>query len=351
MIAMELIKVDPRTDIHWQQLISQQESVVFHSPSWIHAVMKTYGWQPEAYVLLDENRQPLAGVPFCVIEDMRGKRAVCFPFSDACDPIVQTAEQWAMLRGALEQLGVPVVVRCLHNTIPLTGHEHEVGNRAAWHGMDLKRPVDEIWTSLHSSARRAIRKAANDGIVVEVDNSPEAMRTYFDMHLRIRKYKYHLLAQPYALFENILTELIEQDKGFIATAKLDGKIIAANIYLTWQKTLIYKFSASYEQYMNYRPVDAIIWNTVQFGCANGYEYLDFGLSDIDQDGLIGFKRKYATEEKQIQFLRFVPQTHALSAPQQQAGKLLPRLTELFTASEVPDQVTEQAGELLYRFFV
>lgn len=347
---MQILKVDPRTDSLWLQLIQEQQSAIFHTPEWINAVMTTYDWIPEAYIVLDEQDQPVAGLPICTINDIRGKRVVCFPFSDACDPIAHTEEHWTKLLDTLLELDLPIIVRALHNEVPVKADVDKISKQAKWHGMDLNRSLDDIWASLHSSARRAIRKAEKSGITTEIDNSHESMRAYFEMHLKIRKYKYRLLAQPFALFENILAEVIDKGKGFILNAEHDGEIIASNIYLEWKDTLVYKFSASNFKYMNYRPTDLLIWNAIKYAKEHDFIFLDFGLSDFDQDGLIGFKRKYATEEKTINFLRYEPSMPVASTAQQQASKIFPKLTDLFTEHDVPDTVTETAGDILYKFF-
>ncbi|MCK5565187.1 MAG: hypothetical protein KAJ07_08060, partial [Planctomycetes bacterium] len=85
------------------------------------------------------------------------------------------------------------------------------------------------------------------------------------------------------------------------------------------------------------------------GKAQGYDYLDFGLSDWDQEGLVRYKRKFASEEKTIFFLRYLPD--GVPAEQEkQLRSLFSQLTDLFTDETVPDDVTEKAGNVLYRFF-
>ncbi|MGH3779325.1 MAG: hypothetical protein ACRDRO_01530, partial [Pseudonocardiaceae bacterium] len=66
-----------------------------------------------------------------------------------------------------------------------------------------------------------------------------------------------------------------------------------------------------------------------------------------QPGLIAYKRKWATEQRQIVTLRAGGE-HARSSSQ--AGAMLGELTRLLTDDSVPDEVTRQAGALLYRYF-
>jgi hypothetical protein len=74
------------------------------------------------------------------------------------------------------------------------------------------------------------------------------------------------------------------------------------------------------------------------------------LSDWDQEGLLQYKRKFATEEKTISFLRYTPDG-APGDKEKQIRKLLHQLTDLLAHNEVPDEVTEKAGDLLYKFFI
>src|SRR5437016_2362263 len=117
----------------------------------------------------------------------------------------------------------------------------------------------------------------------------------------------------------------------------------------WKDTLYYKFNASLPDDLSHRPNDLLIWHGIQEGKKRGLTYLDFGLSDIDQEGLIRYKRKFGTEEKTISFLHYSPNGGPTSA-EKEIRQLLGKLTATFTDHLVPDQITEKAGEDLYRLF-
>ena len=346
---MNPLIVDPLGDPRWASLITSFPSDVFHSPAWLRALSATYGFEPKAAILLDEAGQPVAGLPFCVIEGPPAKRVSCPPFSDYCDPIVSDALQWRQLLASLTAHDCQVTVRCLHNDIPVEEGELSVVNTAAWHGVDLTPPVDELWSGLHSSARRAIRKAQREGIEIRRAAGPDDLRAFFELHLRVRKYKYRLLAQPYAFFENLWAEFVVPGNGSIELAIADGTVIGGVFFLEWQDRIYYKFNASDPAAAAVRPNDLVIWNAIVAAKERGLNRLDFGLSDLDQDGLVRYKRKYASEEKTITFLRRdFPAADPTSAARIRAT--LPVLTELLTGDEIPDSITERGGELLYEFF-
>lgn len=348
--AMKLICVDPRTDDVWQRLIDRHPcSSVFHSPAWMTVLAETYEFEIQAYILLDAQDEPAAGVPFCRIEDMRGVRAASLPFCDFCDPLVSTEAEWREISGALLSEGHPFVIRCLHNEIPLTDSRFRVSKQAMWHGLSLEPDMETLWGNLDGSARRAVRKAEKEGVCAIIAEDPSDMRHFFDMHLGIRKNKYGLLAQPYGFFEQIWSHLIDTRKGFLMLAEHEGKIIGGVIYLIWRGTLIYKFSASMAQDLAQRPTDLLIWEGIRHGHAQGLGYFDFGLSDLDQEGLNRFKRKFADKEKTINFL-VANEREQPGIAHRQVGTVLGEMTQLFTQRSVPDDVTEAAGALLYRYF-
>lgn len=346
---LDVVCIDPITDQRWHTLVEQGASSVFHSPAWLRVIRDTYGFEVNAYLAVDATGAPQAGIPFCRLTDWRGTRLVSLPFCDYCDPLAADAETWQLLADRLSAEEATVVLRCLHNDAPLHDERFHQIKRAHWHGIDLSRDLDTIWQGLASGARRAINKAQRDGITVRYVRDRESLRAFFDMHLGIRKYKYRLVAQPYLFFEHIWRQFIEPGDGVLQIAEYDGKIIGGILYLRWKDTWFYKFNASNPDNLAHRPNDLMLWEGIQYAKAQGCTRWDFGLSDWDQEGLIRYKRKYATEEKTICFL----ESKFQSAPQPGADRmkqLLPRLTDLFTDASVPDAITERAGELLYGFF-
>ena len=87
---------------------------------------------------------------------------------------------------------------------------------------------------------------------------------------------------------------------------------------------------------------------VEAGVERGLRLVDWGLSDLDQPGLVGFKRKWATTERRLLTLR--SGTAEATAAQREFGDVLGELTRLLTDRTVPDDVSARAGALLYRYF-
>lgn len=346
---MPVALINPLTDERWLRLIHDRPSSVFHSRGWLRTLADTYDLDVGAVIVQSSDGSPVAGMPFCQLSDIRGTRIACLPFSDYCDPLVDDDASWRALIGSLLEQGKPIMLRCVHSRVPLSDGRFVVTKQAHWHGTDLRRGLDDLWAGLDAAARRAIRRAQRYDVQVEPASDPEMLRAFFEMHLDVRKHKYRLLAQPYRFFENIWHYLLQDGHGQLLMATRDRDVLGGILLLEWQDVLYYKFNASAASGLIYRPNDLLVWEAIRYGCKRNFARLDFGLSDWGQTGLLEFKGKYATEEKVITFLQCIPPVVARVACHD-VQHLLPRLTELFTDPGVPDAITEQAGNLLYRLF-
>lgn len=348
--TQNLVRIDPLTDPLWENLIQRSNAGLFHSKLWMQVLHDTYDMDFVAHVLVDDDGQPMAGMHFCEISDIRGDRTVSLPFSDYCDPLVADWDQWSTLRDSLVDANHPINMRCLRNDIPLGDSEFAQPKRAKWHGIDLSADTEEHWSRIDSSARRAIRKAEKMGLSARLAANEDDLRSFFRLHLGIRKYKYRLLAQPYRFFQNIWRIFSADSRAALMLAETEGQVVGAVMYLEWGSTLYYKFSASSASHLEYRPTDLLIWEGIKLAKSRGLGFLDLGLSDWDQDGLIRYKRKFATEEGRITFLHHASDK-PVSKQEQQVPPLLGTFTDLLTDPSVPDEITERAGDALYRYFV
>ena len=346
---MNLICTAPLHDPRWQTLVNRLGNTVFHSQEWMRVLEKTYGFDVQGYLLLDEHDQPTAGVPFCRIKDLKPDRMVSLPFCDYLDPLIDSPASWQILVDQLLSKDCTYAIRPLHNDIALTDERLALVKRAKWHGRSLCDDEETIWQSLHGSARRAIRKAQNGPVEVQTAGSKADLRAFYELHLNIRKNKYRMVAQPYAFFENIWDQFIEEGQGKLLIARVQGEVVAGVLLLVWKDKLFYKFNASSPDHLDARPNDLLLWEAIRYGKACGLTYFDFGLSDWDQEGLIRYKRKFATDEGTISFLQYKP---VATEPDQidELTPLLHQLTGLFTDDATPISVCEAAGELLYRYF-
>jgi CelD/BcsL family acetyltransferase involved in cellulose biosynthesis len=358
----ETVLTDPRSDPRWRRLALGPHGSVFTSPPWINAVCATYSFTPASSILLggdevtrDEVTRdevthegvPRAGLAWVPISDIRGDRLSSLPFSDRADPLTDDQVDWKALVDGVITPAAALTLRCFDTAVPVGDPRFERVATAAWHGTPLHGSVEEIRQRLSQHARRNITISERAGVRIEAHTGRDAVHRFHGLHVSLRKRKYRLLAQPCELFDHIWDAFAPDDAIVTMLASAGDELIAGAVFLTWGDTLYYKFGASRHEHLALRPNEAIFWAGIRWGVERGARLVDWGLSDLDQPGLIAYKRKWATEERAIVTLRAGGE-HARSSSE--VGPMLGELTRLFTDDAVPDEVTRQAGTLLYRYF-
>ncbi|MFN8089626.1 MAG: GNAT family N-acetyltransferase [Mycobacterium sp.] len=344
--AAAIVAVDPRDDVRWDVLASDAGSLFTSSP-WIRAVSESYGFAPQARVALDAEGIPRSGFAWVEIEDIRGERLVSLPFSDRAEPILSDPSIWPLLAEDAFSGDVSMTVRCLDGAAPASDSRLVNIGVAAWHETTVDRPLEEIRQSLQPSARRAAASSARRGVDVRVCTGLDAVRQFHGMHVGLRKGKYGMLAQPADFFDRIWAEFCDSEGIFTLLACIDSEPVAGAMLLVWGDTLYFKFAASRLEALHLLPNYAVYWRTIQLASGLGLRRVDWGLSDLDQPGLVAFKRKWASGESRIHTLRTTTHTARQSS---EMGSLLTGLTNLFADESVPDEITARAGSLLYRYF-
>jgi CelD/BcsL family acetyltransferase involved in cellulose biosynthesis len=348
MTVLTVVAADPVTDARWRRLATYPGASLFTSPPWINAVCRTYGFTPEACIALDAAGEPVGGFAWVPVQDVRGRRLSSLPFSDRTDPLVADPQVWTALLDAAKTGDDQLTLRCLDDSAALADPRLDAVGVAAWHGTPLDAGIDELHREISGTSRRNIAAAGRAGVRVDVRDDLDAVRTFHRLHVGLRKHKYRLLAQPLEFFENIWQEFHHDGGCVTLLASLDGEVIAGAMFLEWNDVIYYKFGASVPEHLRARPNDAVYWTGIQRGVERGMRLVDWGLSDLDQPGLVGFKRKWASDERRIVTLR---SGTWLQAPEQEEfGRELGELTRLLTDPSVPDEVTARAGALLYRYF-
>ncbi|MEJ8278281.1 GNAT family N-acetyltransferase [Pseudonocardia spirodelae] len=345
-------RVDPRTSPVWRELAAHGD--LFTSPPWLSAVCDHYGFAARAAVLRDPDGVPAAGLAWVDVDDVRGRRRLALPFSDRGDPVVRPgladpAAAWAALAAAVTADlpgGTPFTLRCLDTSVAAGDPGLATAGEAAWHVTPVTDP-DTMHRRLRSAVRRNIATAARHGLRVVLRDDLAAVAAYHRLHLRLRKDKYGLLAQPLSFFEQVWKQFAAAGAVRVGLVDAGGPPVAGAVYLVWGDTVYYKFGASDPEHLSSRPNEALHWACLRWAAGRGLSALDWGLSDLDQPGLVRFKRGWGTHERRIRTLR---PAGADPVPRGPADDLLADLTALLAGPDVPDHVTDSAGGLLYRYF-
>ena len=248
----------------WRELTERAGGSLFHSEPWARVLADAYDFDVRATVVLDDG-VPVAGMPWCRIDDVRGARLVGLPFSDFCGPLLAAPDAWEPLAGALLAHETPVRFRSL-DAVPLLAHANVAeAARLLWHGLDSP---PEPQARRARPAARGVHHAERAGVCIE-PLSDAQLDEFITLHVGVRKHKYGLLAQPHAFFDALRAHFTAVDGWFPLAARHEGQIIAVTVYLRWRDTLYYKFNASLPEGLSVRPNNLLVDAGVELACALG----------------------------------------------------------------------------------
>ncbi len=304
----EVVHIDPSADPRWTAFVEEHpRAMVFHHPAWMAALQDTYGYE-QCSLLCVDGQQVFGVLPLLGIASrLTGKRGVCLPFSDSGYPLFSRAAGLAVLLAACQDLKerrgwayIELRGMTLHPSAKPSA-------RYKVHRLDLTPGPEALFKGFtRGGTQAAIKQCEKFGVRIERRTDPEAVAIFRRLNYQTRK-KHGIPPQPDRFFDAIHKHLIARGMGFVSLATEQGRPIAASVFLTYRGTLYHKFNASDESLLRFRPNHGILWDAIQWGCANGQHTLDMGRSDLDGEGLLKYKRSWGTIESDLTYVRFTEQ--------------------------------------------
>lgn len=297
----------------------------------------------------DEAGRLRAAVPMMLVDSwFTSRRLVGLPFSDMCQPLISDdAYGLLALRVAQEQVNALSAASLELRGAPVANpldFGFSNGTNFLRHVIDLESDVAAIESRLHSSARRAIRKAEREGLTVRRANDIESMRRFYRLMVLTRR-KHGLLPQPWRFFENIHRHLFSTGAGHLLLAEWRGRPVAGDLLLRFRDELLYKFNASDPRFLHLRPNNLLLWQAICTGSQLGCRTLDLGRCEEGNEGLRRFKLLWGSREERLSYYYF---------PENAGGGLIragvARSGLAMFVKYAPLAALETLGSALYRNF-
>jgi CelD/BcsL family acetyltransferase involved in cellulose biosynthesis len=338
--------IDPLTDTRWDDLVARHpRASAFHRRGWLEALKQTYGYEP--FVLTSAAPgEPLSdGIVACRIKSwLTGTRIVSLPFADHCDPLygnVATRQPLfdRLVEECTRQHCKYLEVRPLEES-GNPGNEFQSTESFYFHELDLRPGLEQLFKSLSKdSIQRKIRRAEKEQLSYEVGSSEEFITTFYNLLLITRR-RHHLPPQPINWFRNLAKHM--GDALHIRVARKNGAPVATLLTLRHGSNIIYKYGCSDGAFHQLGGMPFLFWKLIEEGKATGAECLDFGRSEMDNEGLVTFKDKFGTTKRTLTYYRY-PQTKKQAAHSWGDSGLAKRMFSI-----LPDGVLSAAGKILYR---
>lgn len=339
-----IYEIDPLQDPRWGEFVQgHPRASVFHSPAWLQALRSTYGYQPAALTNAGPGEQLTSALVFCRIKSwLTGTRVVSLPFSDHCEPLVETQEDLDAMLGHLKRMMGD-------------GHEDYIEVRPVLgkpgassgftpsctyfsHILDLTGTPEALFRAFHKDCvQRKIKRAERESLTYQSGNSQDLLAEFYKL-LVITRRRQHLPPQPLSWFQNLSRAF--GNKLQVRLAFHSGHPVAGILTIKHGSTITYKYGGSDIRFSNLGGTALLFWKTIQEGKQEGMTHLDLGRSDVDNEGLIKFKEHWGAQRAVLEYWRFPDRPRS---PRSDWSKKLSRQF----ATIAPEWCLIAAGKLLY----
>lgn len=346
---MTIYQLNPCEDPRWRRLLDRHpRASVFHTPEWLEALRRTYGYDAVALTTSRPGEELRNGVVFCQVRSwLTGRRLVSLPFSDHCDPLVDGDEEFvamlAAVRGEAEALGARYLeIRPLARPV---GRPPALERAASFclHLLDLRPALDRIFGACHNDCvRRKVRRAETAGLLCEEGRSDSLLRSFYRLVVSTRR-RQNLVPQPFAWFRNVTASM--QGMAKLRVVSTGGRAIAGVLTLRHKDTLVYKYGCSDARFHRLGGMQMLLWRAIQEAKNEGASLLDLGRSDWDGQGLLAFKDRWGARRSELVYWRLAGsgKPPAWTPASSRNGWTRPRLLPL-----LPGPLLRAAGSLIYK---
>jgi len=290
---------------NWDDLLLTNENYsFFHTSAWARVLSESYRYTPLYFTAID-NSKLSALIPVMEINSfLTGRRGVSLPFTDYCAPIVPDEAQFNEMITRIIEYGKKARWKYIEwrgGETYFQGIEPSLSYYG--HALALTPGEHEIFAGFRDSTKRNIKKAIKEGVDAKISNYSEALKAFYQLHCNTRKY-HGLPPQPYSFFDKIYEHIISKEEGFVVLASYQKRTIAAAVFFHFGEKAIYKYGASDKAYQHLRANNLVMWEAIRWSAQNGLQSFNFGRTEPENDGLLQFKRGWATSEKMINYYKY-----------------------------------------------
>jgi len=244
---------------------------------------------------------------FCQVRSwLTGSRLVSLPFSDHCEPLVDTPDDLSAISRALEEESRHRRWRYLEmrplKPVEMLASLQQVTVPYTFHQLDLRPDVETLFRNCHkNSTQRKILRAAREGLQYREGSTAELLACFYRLHTLTRK-RHNRPPQPRKWFVNLM-DCFGADLKIRVAFKGD-RAIAAVLTIRYKDTLVYKYGGSDSRFNNLGGMHLLLWRAIQEAKAAGLGFVDFGRTDEDQQGLVTFKKRWGSEQSNLTYSRY-----------------------------------------------
>ena len=298
------VKIEPYCEEDresYEEFLSKRpEATIYHTLLWKKVIDTSFNYKSIYLVTKDTKNKIHAIFPLYCIKTLLGSRLESIPFSIYGGAIGNTEFIKKMIKKAI-QLKEELNCNCILVKQPSADLDKEFEKYTfIKHKNRLNQCIkvekpELLWKQIKKSNRNAIRQGLKNDLELERVNKNPNIEEFYRLDLMTRK-RTGFLPPPIMLYKKMWEIL--HPKGYLElfNIKYNSTTIASALFLLFNKKIICACATSDTQNLKLRPNNLLLWKVLEWAYENNYETLDLGMTLIDGEGLIFFKKSFNTND-------------------------------------------------------
>jgi len=291
---MKVIELaDPEAARRWDECVqSAPEATVYHLAGWKKVMERTFGHKAH-YLMAMEGEDALGVLPLLHVKSRLTGHYVTSPSGGICCRDDQAAT--ALLERAKE-----LVIKAKAKYLILRDSYRR------WEDPDLVTNEDHCtlvarlspdWEETLRGIKRKERQLTHQGMRAgaEVVEGAQELERFYPAYARAMREK-GTPTPGISFFRNILDELPAHMR--LLAVRRQDQVLGGGLIAPFRDTVHCAWAGVLREFRDFRPSHLLYWETMRYGSANGYQWVDFGRSRWDS-GSFTFKKSWGGEPRQI----------------------------------------------------
>lgn len=290
MKVVELIK---ENESCWDEFVeTNPESTMYHLLGWKRILETTFGYKPFYLIALNDDNKIEGILPmFLMLDILRRKYLISNPFSNFAGICANTAAaKQALLEKAFEIARKEKIqyieLRQLREKVEPTLPSKESFTTLI---LEINHDADTLWKNLSSRNRGKVRKAAREGLTVDLGG--KYLGAFHSIFAKNFKYL-GTPVLPISYFEALIDEFSGRIELFVLN--LNSHTTSGMLMFKFKNIIAEPWVASLREYNQIYVNNFLYWQAIKYACENNFKYFDFGRSTIGC-GTYNFKLQWGAQ--------------------------------------------------------
>lgn len=312
---MKVELLQPEDEKKWDKFVSEEKNSFFcHVLVWRDIIKKIYRHK-DLYLVAKERGEIRGILPsFIIKHPLFGKKIISLPFCGYGGVVSEDGDAQNFLLNYLKdytrenkydffELRSPSLIPGLITDLSQFTFI-----------LDLKQGENALWKNkFNKKIRNQIRKANKFDLQTKTGN--QYLTEFYKLYQKTMK-KLGTPIHNISFMKNIIKEFCPKTEIIMVKSKDD--FIAGLFLLFFKKTAINLWAASDFNYARMNQNDFLYWETIKYCIRNGFEFFDFGRSQINS-GTFHFKKQWGADMKQLYYQYYCPKKTKVFSDREKYG--------------------------------